>query len=119
MASPPSSIRPPSKISENAAGSPPPRVLIYRIAYAPTLVRTELFHADARDLADHDRQLLDARHRRVDVLFDGEMREHDDVDLLFAGRGLLLHHRVDRNAAVSEHARDVGEHPRLIVHAKP
>ena len=47
------------------------------------------------------------------------VREQDDVGLVLALGRLLLDHRVDRDLAVGEDARDVGEHARLVLHAHP
>ena len=45
------------------------------------------------------------------------MREQDDVGLLLAFGRLLLDHRVDRDLAVGEDARDVGQHAGPVVDA--
>ena len=97
---------------ENGCGCVGPRAAGADVAH-----QLQLFEPDAHDLAADRRQRLDLRDRGVDVLLDRAVREQDDVGLVLALRRLLLDHRVDRDLAVGEDARDVGEHAGLVLDA--
>ena len=111
-ASPPSGARPSSRIAENGCGASLPRAARADVAH-----HAERFEPDAHDLAAHRRQRLDLGDRVDDALLDRHVREQDDVGLVLALGRLLLDHRVDRDLAIGEDARDVGEHAGPVVHA--
>ena len=95
------------------------RVVGPRAARADVAHQFEFFQPDAHDLAVDGRQRLDLRDRVDHALLDRAVREQDDVGLLLAFGGLLLDHRVDRDLAIGEDARDVGEHAGPVLHAHP
>src|SRR5262249_9447337 len=78
---------------------------------------SKLLETDAGNLADHHGQLFHLADRRIHVFLDRQMGKHDDVHLVLPFVRLLLDHRVDGDLALGQYARDVGEHPRLVLDA--
>ena len=50
-------------------------------------------------------------------MFDRAIRQQDDVGLLGAFGRLLLDHRFDRDFAIGENARDIGQYAGAVLHA--